>query len=80
MDASATAQATIARIKAAKFLITRWDGYDEAEVDGFLDEVVARLDRGEPAGRGEAPVFSRTRLRPGYRKADVDALLKSLGV
>ena len=59
---------------------TRWDGYDDVEVDDFLDELVARLGRGEPASRGAAPVFSRTRFRPGYRKADVDALLQSLGV
>jgi hypothetical protein len=50
------------------------------EVDDFLDELVARLGRGEPGSRGAAPVFSRTRFRPGYRKADVDALLQSLGV
>jgi hypothetical protein len=44
-------------------------------VDTFLDELIARLDRGESAGLGPAPVFTGARRRPGYRKADVGALL-----
>ncbi len=80
MDDQATLRAAIARIRDARFRTTRWDGYDEREVDTFLDEMIARLDRGEPAGPGAPPVFTSTRLRPGYRKADVDALLRELGV
>jgi len=41
--------------------------------------MVARLSRGEPVGPGSA-AFSRAHLRPGYRCADVDALLGELGV
>ena len=73
------AEAAIARIKGAQFGTTRWGGYDEREVDDFLDEMVARLSRGEPVESGSA-AFSRARLRPGYRCADVDALLGELGV
>lgn len=80
MDDQATAEATIARIRSARFRTTRWDGYDEREVDTFLDEMITMLNRGEPVASGAAPVFTSTRLRPGYRKADVDALLKELGV
>ena len=80
MDEQATAQATIARIREARFRTSRWGGYDEREVDNFLDELIARLDRGESAGQGPAPVFASARWRPGYRKADVDALLRELGV
>lgn len=80
MDDQFATQAAIERIRDAKFRTTRWDGYDEREVDTFLDEMIARLDRGESAGGGMAPVFTSTRLRPGYRKADVDALLRELGV
>ena len=79
MDDRATGEAAIARIKGAKFRTTRWGGYDEREVDDFLDEIVARLSRGEQAGPG-SPAFSGARLRPGYRRADVDALLGELGV
>jgi DivIVA domain-containing protein len=80
MDEQATAQATIARIRDARFRTRRWGGYDDRKVDTFLDELIARLDRGESAGLGAAPVFTGARLRPGYRKADVDAFLKELGV
>ncbi|HEX8005526.1 MAG TPA: hypothetical protein VF482_03765 [Trebonia sp.] len=80
MDDQATAEGTIARIGGARFRRTRWDGYGEQEVDTFLDEMIARLNRGESAASRAAPVFTSTRLRPGYRKADVDALLKELGV
>jgi DivIVA domain-containing protein len=80
MDDQATAEATITRIRDARFRTTRWDGYDEREVDTFLEAMIARLNRGEPASPGAAPAFTSTRLRPGYRKADVDALLEELGV
>ena len=73
------AEAAIARIKGAHFGTTRWGGYDEREVDDFLDEIVARLSRGEPVEPGSA-AFTRAHLRPGYRCADVDALLGELGV
>ena len=80
MDDQSPAQAAIGRIKDAKFRTTRWGGYDEREVDDFLDELISGLERGESPGRGTAPAFNGARLRPGYRKADVDALLGELGV
>lgn len=80
MDDQAAAEATIARIRGVIFRTTRWDGYDEREVDSFLDEMIARLNHGESVASTAAPVFTSTRLRPGYRKADVDALLKELGI
>ena len=82
MDDQATAAAAIARIRNAKFRTTRLGGYDEREVDDFLDEMVAKLSRGESLIPG-SPAFSRVRPRPprpGYRSADVDALLQQLGV
>jgi DivIVA domain-containing protein len=78
MDDRTVAEAAIARIRGAKFRTTRWDGYDADEVDDFLDEMIAQLGRGEPVPG--APAFTRTRLRPGYRGADVDALLQEFDI
>jgi len=39
-----------ARIRNARFRTTRWDGYDEREVDNFLDDAVQALRRGQPDG------------------------------
>ncbi len=80
MGELASTAAAVARIRDVKFGTTRWDGYDEEEVDAFLDEMIARLSRGEAADPGVAPEFTSTRLRPGYRKADVNALLREFGV
>jgi len=65
----------IERIEKSQFSATRLKpGYDEEEVDKFLDSLVAALRRGElPEVRGAR--FSATRLRPGYVEQDVDALL-----
>jgi DivIVA domain-containing protein len=57
MDEQATAQATTARIRETRFRTRRWGGYDDREVDNFLDELIARLDRGESAGQGSGPSF-----------------------
>jgi DivIVA domain-containing protein len=68
----------IERIQNARFRTTRLgSGYDEEEVDDFLDKLVAMLSGG---GRLDATElssvrFSPTRLRPGYVKQDVDAFL-----
>jgi len=78
MDDRTVAATAIARIRGAKFRTTRWDGYDADEVDDFLEEMIAQLGRGESVAPG-APAFTRTRLRPGYRGADVDALLLEFG-
>ncbi|PKW27651.1 DivIVA domain-containing protein [Phycicoccus duodecadis] len=62
------------------------EGYDEREVDDFLDAVVASMRHhdGIPAGRKQRLVtaadvraarFTTTRLRRGYEMSDVDALM-----
>jgi DivIVA domain-containing protein len=79
MDDEATAQATIARIRDARFRTTPWAGYDITEVDAFLDQLIARLDHSGSIRQGSGPTFTRTRLRPGYRKGEVDAFLRGLG-
>lgn len=63
----------IARITSAQFRTTRREGYDEREVDGFLDGVIQALRRGQRAG--PPPGFTTVRLRPGYDKQDVGALV-----
>ena len=68
------AEAMARYIRNAQFRTIRLAaGYDEQEVDAFLDELAERVRRGEPVGR--PPKFSQTRLRPGYVKGDVDALI-----
>ena len=62
----------LARIRNAQFRTTRRDGYDEREVDDFLDNVVEAL---RAAGHGPPSRFTTTRLRPGYNEQDVDALV-----
>jgi DivIVA domain-containing protein len=67
------------RIKSSQFGTTRrGGGYDEEEVDKFLDKITGNLLRGERGTlrqlAGE-PQFTTVRLRPGYVAADVDSLL-----
>jgi DivIVA domain-containing protein len=69
--------AMINRIRNAMFRTTRFrTGYDDREVDTYLDQAIARLEQGQP------PVpptgFSTTRWRPGYVPADVDALVSEI--
>lgn len=68
-------------IRSARFGTTRRGGYDEEEVDEFLDRIVDNLTRGERGTlrqlAGE-PRFTVVKLRPGYRVADVDSLLASV--
>jgi DivIVA domain-containing protein len=71
----------IVRIESATFGTTRFSpGYNEEEVDDFLDKIVAVLgtagqpDQGELAGVR----FSTTWLRPGYVQEDVSALLREV--
>jgi DivIVA domain-containing protein len=70
-------EAMIIRIRNARFRTTRFRlGYSEREVDNYLDEVISRLELGQP------PVpptgFSVARLVPGYVLEDVDALLDEI--
>jgi DivIVA domain-containing protein len=71
----------IERIKNATFATTRFStGYDEEEVDTFLDRLVAILrESGLPDPEGLRNVgFATTRLRPGYVMQDVDRLLREI--
>jgi DivIVA domain-containing protein len=69
-----------ARFQATKFR----EGYDQTEVDDFLDRVTAALrhDRAErlPLSWQEvaAARFSATKFREGYDGADVDAFLERI--
>jgi DivIVA domain-containing protein len=69
------------RIRSARFGTTRRGGYDEEEVDEFLDRIMDNLIRGERGTvqrlAGEAR-FTKARLRPCYVMADVDSLLVSV--
>jgi DivIVA domain-containing protein len=69
------------RIRTSRFGTTHRGGYDEEEVDRFLDRIMDNLIRGERGTlwqlAGEAR-FTTVKLRPGYVMADVDSLLASL--
>jgi DivIVA domain-containing protein len=68
----------IERIKNVKFGTVRLaPGYDEEEVDTFLDKLVAALSQDGQLNRSELRDirFSTTRLRPGYAMPDVDTFL-----
>jgi DivIVA domain-containing protein len=66
------------RIRTARFSTTRLQpGYDEQEVDKFLDKLVADLGKGARLDRAAVRdvTFSTTRLRPGYTEQEVDDFL-----
>lgn len=69
------------RIGNSRFGTTHRGGYDEEEVDEFLDQIMRNLIRGERGTlrrlAGEAR-FTTVKLRPGYVMADVDSLLASV--
>ena len=68
----------IERIKNVRFGTTRLArGYDEEEVDTFLDKLVAALNQDGQLDRSHLrdARFSTTRLRPGYAMPDVDTFL-----
>jgi DivIVA domain-containing protein len=66
-----------AMIREARFKPVRFvTGYDMREVDNLLDRLVAALDTGQPVRPViAAAAFATTRIREGYSRADVDALL-----
>jgi DivIVA domain-containing protein len=80
-DVPPTVRELVDRIRNCKFGTTRRSGYDEEEVDEFLDRIVNGLVRGERGTllqlAGEAR-FKTAKLRPGYAMADVDSLLASV--
>jgi DivIVA domain-containing protein len=71
----------IGRIEKARFSTTRLStGYDEEEVDVFLDKVIAVLSEGGQPDQAElrSAHFTTTRLRPGYVTQDVDSFLHEI--
>jgi DivIVA domain-containing protein len=71
----------IQRIKAAQFSTIRLKpGYDEEEVDTFLDKLIAVLSKGGQLDQRELSGvrFATTRMRPGYVMQDVDGFLKDV--
>jgi DivIVA domain-containing protein len=78
VPADSDVDAMITRIRNAEFHTVRLseEGYDERQVDEFLEGVIAALRRGGP---GSPPTgFKTARVRPGYRKQDVDALVREI--
>jgi DivIVA domain-containing protein len=72
------AAALIERIRTARFSTTRLQpGYDEQEVDKFLDKLVEDLGEGGLLDLAAVRdvTFSTTRLRPGYTEQEVDDFL-----
>jgi DivIVA domain-containing protein len=69
------------QIRSSRFATTRRGGYDEEEVDKFLDRIMDNLIRGERGTlqrlAGE-PRFTTARLRPCYVMAEVESLLASV--
>lgn len=71
----------IGRIEKARFSTTRLSaGYDEEEVDIFLDRLITVLSEGGQPDQGElrSARFTATRLRPGYVRQDVDSFLHEI--
>ncbi|WP_421742367.1 DivIVA domain-containing protein [Cellulomonas sp.] len=76
---------TSADVLNQKFAATKFrEGYDQDEVDDFLDRVVETLKEQEGAGRAAKPLtawdigqvrFQTTKWREGYDQQEVDAFL-----
>ncbi|CAM3800360.1 DivIVA domain-containing protein [Occultella aeris] len=73
-------QVLTSRFKPTRFSV----GYDQDEVDNFLDRVVATLRHAESGQQTGSPLqpnevssarFATTKWREGYDQAQVDALL-----
>ncbi len=80
-DVPLAVRVLIDRIRHARFDTTRRGGYEEEEVDEFLDRIMRNLIRGERGTMQQLagePLFTRVRLRPAYVVADVDDLLGSV--
>jgi DivIVA domain-containing protein len=81
VDVPLAVRELVDRIRNSRFGTTRRGGYEEEEVDEFLDRIMRSLIRGERGTMrqlaGEAQ-FTTVRLRPAYVMADVDDLLGSV--
>jgi DivIVA domain-containing protein len=79
---------TADEVLSVKFQSTKFtEGYDQDEVDDFLDRVVATLRAREGGAPADRPVtvadldersFTTTKFREGYAQGDVDDLLDRL--
>lgn len=75
---------TAEMVRSAAFTTTQFrGGYDEREVDDFLDRVIAALEDHERGAKPtltsadvRAAIFATTSFRRGYDAADVDRLLQ----
>lgn len=81
-DAPLGVRKLVDSIKIARFGTTHCGGYDEIEVDEFLNRIADKLIRGERGTlqqlAGEPRFTTVKKLRPGYRKVDVDNLLAAV--
>jgi DivIVA domain-containing protein len=77
---SAGADRLIGLARNVRFASTwRRSGYDEGDVDAFLDQMIVALGtRRAWAGDVRAARFGTTRLRRGYSQPEVDAFLEHL--
>jgi DivIVA domain-containing protein len=67
-------------VRNVRFGTTRLKmGYDEEEVDAFLDKTITALRQNRArASEVKNAVFASSRVRPGYRQPEVDAFLDRL--
>jgi DivIVA domain-containing protein len=82
------AMTTADEVLNVKFQSTKFtEGYDQDEVDDFLDRVVATLRAREGGSPADRPVtvadldersFTTTKFREGYAQGDVDDFLDGL--
>jgi DivIVA domain-containing protein len=69
----------IGLVRNVRFAGTRRDGYHEGQVDEFLNKMIVALREYHAlASDVRAARFSVTRVRRGYRQAEVDAFLDHL--
>jgi DivIVA domain-containing protein len=76
-----TVRKLVDRIENVKFHTTHRGGYDQGEVDEFLDRItrgLTRGDRGTLQGLAGEARFTTVKIRPTYVMADVDNLLASV--
>ncbi|HEY6787630.1 MAG TPA: DivIVA domain-containing protein [Trebonia sp.] len=76
-----TVRKLVDRIEYVRFHTTHRGGYDEEEVDEFLDRITSSLirgDRGTLQGLAGEARFTTVKILPGYVMADVDNLLASV--
>lgn len=70
----------IGLVRNVRFATTRLRvGYDEQEVDAFLDKMISALRENRArASEVKSVVFTASRMRTGYRQPEVDAFLERL--